>query len=205
MSLHKSERGESKFEVLDHAVILKKTIRELDLVRNYGYKIRESKIPKNFSEWSETSQEHWKANEAARLERLKMIDAKFLDAKRKVIEGDLTRLMHGIDAANTIVRPTRMVECDMRLQQQDIAIAACHDLLIDLQDIMDTLPIDKNWMTQVEPQIQKQIALLKAWKKSDAPIRSAVKSKEDELLLQTVYDNLHEILLRIFNEPLDHY
>ena len=47
-----------------------------------------------------------------------------------------------------------------------------------MQDIMDTLPIDKNWMTHVEPDIAKEIALLKGWRKSDNNMRTAIRNAD---------------------------
>ena len=176
--VHKSERGESKFEVLDHAVILKNMIRELSILRNFGYKVRTSKTPKNFESWSETSKERWQQKEEERLKKLEWLDRHFLTEKRRQIEDDLMRMMHGISAANAIQRPSSMAEADERRIQQDRAIAACEDLRVDLQDIMDTVPIDKNWMTHIEPEIVSQIALLKAWRKSDNEIRKALREAD---------------------------
>lgn len=136
--VHKSERGESRFEVLDHAVILKNMIRELSILRNFGYKVRTSKTPKNFETWSDASKERWQQREEERLKKLEWLDRHFLAEKRKSVDDDLMRMMRGISAANSIQRPTSMAEADERRIQQDRAIAACEDLRIDLQDIMDT-------------------------------------------------------------------
>ena len=176
--VHKSERGESKFEVLDHAIILKNKIRELSILRNFGYKVRTSKTPKNFDTWSDASKERWKQREEERLKKLEWLDRHFLVEKRRHIEDDLMRIMHGISAANAIQRPSSMAEADERRIHQDRAIAACEDLRVDLQDIMDTVPIDKNWMTHIEPEIVSQIALLKAWRKSDNEARKALREAD---------------------------
>ena len=71
-----------------------------------------------------------------------------------------------------------MNEADERRIYQDRAITACENLRIDLQDIMDTLPIDKNWMTHVESDIAKEIALLKGWRKSDNNMRTAIRNAD---------------------------
>lgn len=172
---HKGDRKKSGFEVEDHATILKNNIRELSLARNFGLKVRESRMPRNFAQWSEVSRERWKEQERQRMERLKWLDEQFLVKARDWIDDDLRRMMHGISAANSIKNPSNMAEADERRIQQDRAIAACEDLRIDLQDIMDTLPIDKNWMTHVEPQIDKEIKLLRAWRKSDNEARRAIR------------------------------
>lgn len=176
--VHKSDRGESRFEVRDHATILKNKIRELSILRNFGYKVRESKPPRNFEQWSEKSRERWKQQEAERLKKLEWLDRGFLAEARKSIEDDLRRMMHGISAANSIRHPSSMAEADERRIHQDRAIAACEDLRIDLTDIMDTVPIQKNWMTHIEPEIKSQIALLQAWKKSDNEMRRAIREAD---------------------------
>ena len=176
--VHKSERCESRFEVMDHAVTLKNMIRELSILRNFGYRVRTSKTPKNFDTWGDASKERWKQREEERLKKLEWLDRHFLAEKRRHIEDDLMRMMHGISAANAIQHPSSMTEADERRIHQDRAIAACEDLRVDLQDIMDTVPIDKNWMTHIEPQIASQIALLKAWRKSDNEMRKAVREAD---------------------------
>ena len=176
--VHKSDRNESRFEVKDHAIVLKNKLRELDLLRNFGYKVRESTIPRNFEQWSPQSQERWKQKEAERLDKLKQLDKNFLMEARKTVNDDIRRMMHEISAANSIQRPSSMAEADERRIHQDRAIAACEDMRVDLQDIMDTLPIDRNWMTHIEPEIASQIALLKAWKKSDNDMRKAIREAD---------------------------
>ena len=176
--VHKADRAESRFEVKDHAVILKNKLRELSILRNFGYKARESKPPRNFDQWSEKSRERWKQQEEMRMKKLEWLDKHFLMDARKAVDDDIRRMMHGISAANSIKRPSSMAEADERRIQQDRAIAACEDLRIDLQDIMDTLPIDKNWMTHIEPEIEAQLALLRAWRKSDNEIRRAIREND---------------------------
>ena len=173
-NVHKADRKPSSFEVMDHAVILRKMLRELSIDRNFGYKLRESREPKNFSVWSEKSKERWRCTEAARMERLKTLDRDYLAGKRRQLEGEIMCLMFAISDAQEIARPICMRECDDRRANQNMAIKACARIRIILQDIMDTVPIDKNWMTQVDPAIEKEIKLLKGWRKSDGPTRKAV-------------------------------
>ena len=182
--VHKNDRSESRFEVHDHAVVLKNKLRELDIIRNFGYKVRTSKTPRNFDQWSQQSRERWQEKEQARLEKLKELDAGFLMEARKTVNDDIRRMMHEINAANSIQRPCCMAEADERRIHQDRAIAACEDMMIDLQDIMDTLPIDKNWMTHISSEITKEIVLIKAWRKSDNDMRRAVRESEMRRWLQ---------------------
>lgn len=198
--VHKADRGQSRFEVMDHAVVLKNKLRELSILRNFGYKVRESKPPRNFDQWSEKSRERWKQQEDARLKKLEWLDKHFLMDARKAVDDDIRRMMHGISAANSIKRPSSVAEADERRIHQDRAIAACEDMRIDLQDIMDTLPIDKNWMTHIEPEIASQIALLKAWRKSDNEMRRAIRETDAKrwlkFLQKCVVDSQESELLK---------
>lgn len=200
--VHKSERKPHNFEVKDHAVQLKRMIRELSLIRNFGYRIREAKLPANWDEWSVSSRARWMQEEAARIERLRALDATFLARKRNAVERDLEEMMHGIAKANAIKRPRTIQECDERLKHQQAAIGALETLEIDLTDIMDTVPINKNWMTQVEPAIERELALIHGWIKGDAPTRAAVeaaeKKRRGEIIQGAVGAMKDEILKAIF-------
>ena len=148
--VHKSERGESRFEVMENALKLKRQLRELDYIRNYGLKIREARLPSNWSEWSTDSKAKWVHREADRISRLRDLDARFLSRKRETIERLIDQMMENIEGANSIQHPASMAEADERRIHQCRAIAACQQMLVHLQDIMDTVPIDKNWMTAIE-------------------------------------------------------
>lgn len=192
MGVREPQRKQKPFEARDHAVELKKKIRELSIIENFGYKVRESKEPRNFSTWSETSRERWREQEAKRLERLKYLDANFLAQKRAAVDADIMRMMYAIASANCL-SPQNIAEADERRIHQDRAIAACEQLRVDLQDIMDTLPINKNWMTErIEPEIEKEIALLKGWRKSDNGMRANLYAEERKRGIRIIRDGMKE-------------
>lgn len=188
MSTHKSDRRESKFEVLDNCIQLKKQVRELSIIRNFGYKVRESAIPGNWDEWSEQSKQRWLDKESERLEKLKSLDRDFLKGKREDVDKNLMDMVYEITSANSIVRPSCMAEADERRVHQCRAVSACERLRMDLQDIIDTVPIEKNWMTQIQPMIDKEIALIQAWKKSDNGMRKVLRQKENEGIIAALKD-----------------
>ncbi len=176
------DRSPSKFEVKENALELARQIRELDIVRNFGYKIRMAQIPKNWNQWSEESQQKWLEKEAMRIEKLRAWDKGYLDGQRKKINDQITDMLINIERANRYKRPKTIEEANRRLIYQDEALGACGALLILLEDIMHTLgcQIDKNWLTQIDPLIEKEIALIAGWKKSDAEMRKAVYRVEAE-------------------------
>ena len=59
------------------------------------------------------------------------------------------------------------MEADERRLCQDRAIADCESLLQELQLVIDILPVDgEKYMRYVE-MVEKEIALLKGWRKAD--------------------------------------
>lgn len=100
--VHKSERGESRFEVMENALKLKRQLRELDYIRNWGLKIREARLPGNWEQWSTDSKAKWVHREADRIARLRALDSRFLSRKRETIEKLIEDMLNGIEAANSI-------------------------------------------------------------------------------------------------------
>lgn len=190
--VHKADRGQSDFRIEAQLKVLKRGLRELSIVRNFGFKIRESKLPSNFDKWSDKSKETWRANEDKRIERLRELDKSFLSDKRKAVDEDIMTLAKEISRANEIKRPSCMAEADERRIHQDRAINACFDLRIDLQDIMDTMPIDKNWMTHFDPQIDVMVAMLRSWKRSDNEMRRAIRLSDMQRWLKFIAKTIKE-------------
>ena len=174
------EREKSPFQTEENATLLAQMVRELDYVRNFGLKIREARLPKNWEQWSVDSKANWMQREAERIERLRKLDETYLADMRKAVQEDIRKLLREITEANTYRWCKCMEEANARLLHQDKAIEACNDLLTDLRDIWNTLPIDKNWLTHIEPVIQQEIQLLYGWKRSDSPMRKAVYEAEEK-------------------------
>ena len=174
------DRKESPFEVRDYAMFqLVKTIHELDYVRNFGLKIRFAKYPKNWEKWSEDSKAAWMLRETERIERLRILDMRYLRDARVRVQRALDDLLFHIAKANRYRRPKTIESANARLNHQIEAAGACDALRIALQDIFGTIPSDKNWLTQIEPMIEKEIALIAGWIKGDAEMRKNVYELEE--------------------------
>ena len=192
------DRAESPFEVEENATWLARQIRELDYNRNFGLKIRYARHPKNWEQWSTDSKAVWVQKEADRIERLRILDQKYLADMRKVVEEDVRRLLHAISSGNSYKWCKCIEEANRRLLYQDEAIAACENLLVDLTDIWNTLPIEKNWLTQVEPIITKELKLLQGWKRGDSTMRKAVyevEEKRGKAILKAGFEEAAESLV----------
>ena len=100
-----------------------------------------------------------------------------IDYFRRSIIAILNNLMNNIVAANSIY-PINSDEVNYRRVIQDKAIANCEQLFQELVYLSDILPIS---LIKVEPYaevIDKEIILLKAWRKSTNLIARRIEAKK---------------------------
>ena len=174
------DRTESPFAVRDFAMFqLARQIHELDYIRNFGLKIRNAKLPKNWEQWSENSRASWMIRESDRIARMRKLDESYLADARKRVQRALDDLLWHIAKANRYRRPRTIEEANRRLTHQQEALGACDALRIALQDIYGTIPSDKNWLTQIDALIENEVALIEGWKKGDAEMRKNVYQLEE--------------------------
>jgi hypothetical protein len=76
------------------------------------------------------------------------------------------RLMEEITAANTIY-PTDAAELAERRKHQTEAIIVCEQIIQHLQWLVDTLPVAISSLDQTAELVNKEVALLKAWRKQN--------------------------------------
>lgn len=148
MTIHRSERKESQFEVFSHALKLRREIRRL-AQRNFGYK------PKIRNYETEQQQE----------QRFKF-ESRELAKETDYLLDILREITANIIFANKIYPKTWAEYCERRLHQTK-AIAECGRLSAELQYIIEDFGSDVNKFIPYDALIQKEISLLKAWRKSD--------------------------------------
>lgn len=78
----------------------------------------------------------------------------------------LDEMMENITNAYTIWATTKM-EADFRRVSQDKAIAACESLKQTFELIVDVLPVNADKLLPYIDSINREIALLKGWRKAD--------------------------------------
>lgn len=81
------------------------------------------------------------------------------------MKSKLTALMDNIVAANTIY-PKNEHELEQRRDYQTKAIITCEQILQELQYMMSVLSINVDRMNPIVEMILKEVALLKAWRKT---------------------------------------
>ena len=98
--------------------------------------------------------------------RSEAFDEWFIYQERNTIISCLHKINEHVYAANSIY-PTCIEELKERRIHQDLAIGQCYRLVQELQYSIETLPVDINVYLRFSEQIQKEVDLIKGWRKSD--------------------------------------
>lgn len=166
MSVPKSRRGESKFEVLIHATKLRKAVTLL-LLRDLGIKkkIRDYRSVADFEPDDKAVFE----NLAQKYDFKHTLIAEYpewlINHFRETMINITTDMIKNITAANTIY-VTNESEYNERRSYQTAAICNCENLLQELQYVASLLCAsdDMNKYKSYVEMTEKQIALLRAWR-----------------------------------------
>ena len=175
MSVLKSKRKPSQFEVFHHLYKMRRNITDL-LLREFGYSFEkaEKRLQKRFGG---RAYEVLTDNEKAQYDRLQKrwaaFDEWFVVDERTVIVDCLREITKHVFIANSIY-PTCWEELAQRRIHQDEALGQCYRLAQELQYAIETLPVDVNTYTQFGKEIQTEINLIKGWRKSDNKFKGAI-------------------------------
>jgi hypothetical protein len=82
----------------------------------------------------------------------------------------LRKLMMNITAGNTMY-PVNEYELDIQRHYKTEAIIACEQLLQEIQFVADVLPLELNKLMPYAERIEKEIALLKGWRKASNKLK----------------------------------
>lgn len=166
MSVLKRKRKESDFEVIKHLYRLRFKITDL-LLRDFGYsqKKAEHRVQKMFGgkpfeELTEDQQNHYKRVET----RNEGFESWYIGHQRDAVMDCLRKVAEYVFSANSIY-PTNQAEFEERRMFQNRAIGQCYRLLQELQYTIEILPVDINKYANFVEDIEKEIALLKGWRK----------------------------------------
>lgn len=168
MSVPKGKRKESEFEVFIHFYKMRKDITDL-LLRDFGYKQKkqEQYIGKMFGgisyeDMNDSQKEHYIKTK----EKSEAFQDWYIVEQRSTIMNCLRRINKHIFMANSIY-PQYEKELVERRIEQDRAIGECNVLIQEMQYIINTLPVDVNKYVRFSDSIQREINLIKGWRKSD--------------------------------------
>lgn len=179
MSVIKNKRSLSDLEFFHNAIKLRKNMTDL-LLRDFGVKARQRDphiYPKRFAMDKEDGERFLELCDKYKITSIVDDYPKWLiDEFRESILLNLRELLANITAANSIY-PTCMIELDERRIRQDRAIANCEVLLQEMSYALSVLPVDVNKYMGYVDMIQREIALLKGWRKSDNKLKNRLLKK----------------------------
>lgn len=168
MSVIKSKRKPSDFEVFHHLNKLRKDITDL-LLRDFGYdpykaiqRVEHQFGGRSYDELTESEKERYNRL----VERNNSFNAWFIEDERKACIDCLRNITESVYVANSIY-PLYYEELAERRVYQDRAIGQCGRLTQEIQYAIETLPVDVNKSLPFGEMIDKQIKLIKGWRKSD--------------------------------------
>ena len=180
MSVLKSQRKLSDMEFYHNAVKLRQAI-VLFLLRDFGIKPkvrRPENIAKSLKMDAEDLEIFTKLTEKYKIKRIEETFPEWIISYfRETIMKEARQLIYLITKANTIY-PTSFAELDQRRELQTSAISCCEQLLQDFQFIITIFDVDINKFLPYVDLIQKEIALLKGWRKGDHRLKEMVVKAE---------------------------
>lgn len=175
MSVLASKRKESKFEVYSSLRTMRKAVTDL-LLRDFSFNEEKSeqRINKLFSDkiLNEVPDENGNISKERKsyeriLKRNQGFEDWFLVHQRNAIINCLQNITRKVYMANSIY-PTCREEYTQRRIFQDEAIGLLFSLLQELEYSIETLPVDADVYLNVSNMVQKEINLVRQWRKSDA-------------------------------------
>lgn len=175
MSVPKGKRKPSQFEVFHHLANLRKDITDL-LLRDFGHNSEKAKEKlsrrfggKDYGDLSDVDKTLYDRI----LQKHESFESWFILGEREIVVDCLRKIGEHVYTANSIY-PTCALEAEERRLHQDLAIGQCYRLVQELQYTIETLPVDVNAYLRFSAQIQKEIDLIKGWRKSDNKFKRVI-------------------------------
>lgn len=174
MSVVKRKRQESQFEVIHHFYKTRRNITDL-LLRDFGYNEKKARQymekifgGKPYEELDDKERLHY----ITRWNKKKSFEEWFIVDQRNAVMNCLRDVQKNLFLANSIY-PSCQEELIERRLCQDKAIGHCQRLLQELQYAIETLPVDIKTYLQFAEDIEKEVSLIKGWRKSDNKFKRA--------------------------------
>lgn len=177
MSVLQSQRSESNLEYYHYAYEIRKELVNLAL-RDFGLKPNKKEL--NISERVSEEDKQTILELTRKYNRGYVIHKEpewILEKFRNMIFDDCSKLINNITAAYNL-HPTYEMEWNEHRIYQDRAIINCEQILQTLQFIMTVLPVNANKFLNYVPMLEKEITLLKRWRKKSNKLLKSIKDKE---------------------------
>ncbi len=175
MSVLANKRKESQFEVFNHFYKVRRSVTDL-LLRDFGYSPEKADkhLQKMFGDknYDELSEEE-KIKYMRKKSKNESFEEWFILEQRKVVLDCLRGVQECIFVANSIY-PQYKEELIERRIYQDKATGQCFRLIQELQYSIETLPVKIDIYLQLSKDIEKEINLIKSWRKSDNKFKKVI-------------------------------
>lgn len=184
MSVLKSKRKTSRLEFLHNAYVIQRSFALL-LLRNFGTKpkIRATRFFAAINKMSEEDKNKF-LDLTDKYGITSIVDEYpewlISDMRNRVLQ-EARFLIRNIIQANSIY-PAYVSEYMDRRRYQTMAIGNCEQLLQEMQFVISILDVDVNKYLPYVDMIEKEIALLRAWRKSDNRLLERAKQNEAKRL-----------------------
>lgn len=171
MSVVKNKRTQSKWEFYNTAIKLRNDIIVL-LLRDFGIKTRQRDIDFYKHHMNEEdAKEFEELLDKYEIQKIPEEYPSWLINKFRDSIFDILRSLHLCITRAYTIYPTIEREWEEKRIWQDRAIGCCENLLQEFTVVIDILPVDANKYIRYVEQIEKEILLLKAWRKSSNKLK----------------------------------
>lgn len=151
------------------------------LLRDFGVKAKNKNAqvyPKKFKMDKEDSERFMELCEKYQITSIiESYPDWLINEMRTSILENLRQLLANITSANSIY-PVCIDEWTERRLRQDRAIGNCETLLQEMAYVIAVMPVDANKYMRYVDMIEREIALLKGWRKSDNKLRNRLLNKK---------------------------
>lgn len=180
MSVLKNKRKTSRLEFLHNAYVMQRTFVML-MLRDFGTKakIRSTNYFAKMYKMDEADKEKF-LEIADKYDISSIVDeypSWLIQDMRNRLQQELRFLIRNIIQANSIY-PVYMFEFEDRRRYQTAAIGNCEQILQEMQYIIYVLDVNVNKFLPFVDMIEKEIALLKAWRRSDKRLLPHIREHE---------------------------
>ena len=186
MSVLKSKRKTSRLEFLHNAYQIRRHFTNL-LLRDFGTKdkIRSSKFYAKINHMEPEDQETF-VGLTDKYHISTIVDEYpewIISDMRNRIQSEIRFLIRNIIQANTIY-PTTESEYIDRRRYQTAAIGCCEQIIQEMQYVIETLDVDVNKYLPYVDELDREVALLRGWRKSDNRLLKAIREKEAKQIVE---------------------
>lgn len=180
MSVLKSKRKTSRLEFLHNAYAIQRTIVLL-LLRDFGVKAKVRTVKAFSTVYKMTDEDKECLLKIMDRYGITSITEEYpewlIDDMRNRVLSECRALVRNIIQANSIYPHTRGEFADRR-RYQTMAIGNCEQLIQELQYVISIINVDANKYLPYVDMIDREVALLRGWRKSDNRLLTKIKENE---------------------------